>query len=110
MRLVLIDHLVPSRRALLLGAVAGALLLGAGNPAMAEEVVNVYSSRHYDTDEALYENFTKQTGIKINRLEAKEDELLQRMKAEGDKSPADVLITVDAGACGAPSRWTCCSR
>lgn len=97
MRLALINHLVPSRRALLLGAMTGALLLGTGGPAMAEEVVNIYSSRHYDTDEALYESFTKQTGIKINRLEAKEDELLQRMKAEGDKSPADVLITVDAG-------------
>ncbi|WP_341705348.1 Fe(3+) ABC transporter substrate-binding protein [Ferrovibrio sp.] len=65
--------------------------------AAAEEVVNLYSSRHYDTDEALYETFTKQTGIRINRLEATEDQLLQRMKAEGDKSPADVLITVDAG-------------
>ena len=62
-----------------------------------DNVLNLYSARHYQTDEALYSNFTKQTGIKINRLEAKEDQLLQRMKAEGDKSPADVLITVDAG-------------
>lgn len=86
------------RRAALLGALAGAVLLAVpGLAAAQDKVVNLYSSRHYDTDEALYENFTKATGIKINRLEAGEDQLLQRMKAEGDKSPADVLITVDAG-------------
>lgn len=65
--------------------------------ARAETVLNLYSSRHYDTDEALYENFTRATGIRINRLEAREDELLQRMKAEGARSPADILVTVDAG-------------
>jgi iron(III) transport system substrate-binding protein len=59
--------------------------------------VNLYSSRHYNTDEKLYENFTKATGIKINRIEADADPLIQRMKAEGDKSPADVFISVDAG-------------
>jgi iron(III) transport system substrate-binding protein len=86
------------RRTALLGALAGAVLLAVpGLAAAQDKVVNLYSSRHYDTDEALYENFTKATGIKINRLEAGEDQLLQRMKAEGDKSPADVLITVDAG-------------
>lgn len=85
-------------RRLLLGTLAAASLFGLPHFAMAQDkVVNLYSSRHYDTDEALYENFTRQTGIKINRLEAGEDQLLQRMKAEGDKSPADVLITVDAG-------------
>ena len=62
-----------------------------------EKVLNLYSSRHYQTDEALYENFTKKTGIRINRIEANEDALLERIKNEGDKSPADVLITVDAG-------------
>ena len=67
-------------------------------PALAQEkVLNLYSSRHYQTDEALYENFTKKTGIKINRIEAAEDPLLERMKNEGERSPADVLITVDAG-------------
>jgi len=85
-----------SWRALMLGVAAAGLLVGSG-PAVAEEVVNLYSSRHYDTDEALYDTFTNQTGIRINRLEASEDQLLQRLKAEGDKSPADVLITVDAG-------------
>lgn len=62
-----------------------------------EKVLNLYSSRHYNTDEALYANFTKQTGIKINRIEAGEDPLIERIRNEGDKSPADVLITVDAG-------------
>jgi iron(III) transport system substrate-binding protein len=67
-------------------------------PAAAQEkVLNLYTSRHYQTDEALYSNFTKLTGIKVNRVEAGEDPLIERMKQEGDKSPADVLITVDAG-------------
>jgi iron(III) transport system substrate-binding protein len=62
-----------------------------------ERVVNVYSSRHYQTDEALYAGFTKKTGIKVNRIEAGEDALLERIRNEGARSPADVLITVDAG-------------
>ena len=62
-----------------------------------QPVVNLYSSRHYQTDEALYANFEKATGIKVNRIEAPEDPLIERMKSEGDKSPADVLITVDMG-------------
>jgi iron(III) transport system substrate-binding protein len=61
-----------------------------------EKVLNLYSARHYQTDEALYANFTKQTGIKINRIEAGENELLERIKNEGANSPADVFITVDA--------------
>jgi iron(III) transport system substrate-binding protein len=61
-----------------------------------ERTLNLYSARHYQTDEALYANFTKQTGIKINRIEAKEDELLERIRNEGAQSPADVFITVDA--------------
>ena len=62
-----------------------------------EQVVNIYSSRHYQTDEALYSGFTKLTGIKINRIEAGEDALIERVRNEGARSPADVLITVDAG-------------
>ncbi|MEN3373708.1 Fe(3+) ABC transporter substrate-binding protein [Dechloromonas sp. ZS-1] len=58
--------------------------------------LNLYSARHYQTDEALYANFTKQTGIKINRIEGKEEELLERIKNEGANSPADVFLTVDA--------------
>ncbi|MCE2721935.1 MAG: Fe(3+) ABC transporter substrate-binding protein [Burkholderiales bacterium] len=61
------------------------------------KVLNLYSSRHYQTDEALYTNFEKKTGIKINRIEGPEDPLLERMKSEGTRSPADVLITVDMG-------------
>jgi iron(III) transport system substrate-binding protein len=61
-----------------------------------EKVLNLYSARHYQTDEALYANFTKQTGIKVNRIEAKEDELLERIRNEGAQSPADIFITVDA--------------
>lgn len=67
------------------------------SPAHAQDnVLNLYSARHYQTDEALYSNFTRQTGIKINRIEAKEDELLERIRNEGAHSPADVFITVDA--------------
>ena len=61
-----------------------------------EKQLNLYSARHYQTDEALYANFTRQTGIQINRIEAKEDELLERIRNEGAKSPADVFLTVDA--------------
>jgi len=66
-------------------------------PALAQDkVLNLYSARHYQTDEALYANFTKATGIRINRLDGKEDELVERIRNEGTASPADVLITVDA--------------
>lgn len=61
-----------------------------------EKVLNLYSARHYQTDEALYDGFTKQTGIVIKRIEGKEDELLERIRNEGAYSPADVLLTVDA--------------
>jgi len=60
-------------------------------------VVNIYTSRHYDTDLALYDDFTAQTGIKVNRIEAGADELIARIRSEGEFSPADLLITVDAG-------------
>jgi len=67
-------------------------------PALAQDkVLNLYSSRHYQTDDALYANFTKQTGIKMNRIEAGEDPLIERLKNEGTASPGDVLVTVDAG-------------
>ena len=80
-----------------LGAVVSALsALVAVLPAQAQDTLNIYSARHYQTDEALYNDFTQQTGIKINRLDGKEDELLERIKNEGASSPADVLITVDA--------------
>ncbi len=62
-----------------------------------DKVLNLYSSRHYETDEALYTHFTQKTGIKINRIEGGEDALIERVRNEGDRSPADILITVDAG-------------
>ncbi len=61
-----------------------------------DKVLNLYSARHYQTDEALYANFTQQTGIRINRIEGKEEELMERIRNEGANSPADVFITVDA--------------
>lgn len=61
----------------------------------AEGELNLYSSRHYDTDERLYSDFTGATGITINRIEGKADELIARMEAEGDNSPVDVFLTVD---------------
>jgi len=59
--------------------------------------LNLYSARHYNTDEALYGNFADLTGIKINRIDAEPDPLVERLRAEGDKSPCDVFITTDAG-------------
>lgn len=76
-------------------AFLGLALAGAAHPQ--EGVLNLYSSRHYQTDEALYAGFTKHTGIRINRIEAGEDALIARIRSEGERSPADVLITVDAG-------------
>ncbi|MCK2127488.1 Fe(3+) ABC transporter substrate-binding protein [Thauera aromatica] len=78
-------------------AVLASLLSAIGFTSVATAAeLNIYSARHYQTDEQLYGNFTKQTGIKINRIEAKEDELLERVRTEGANSPADVFITVDA--------------
>ncbi len=74
-----------------------ALLAVSAGSALAAEELNLYSARHYKTDEALYRNFTEQTGIKINRIEGKGDALLARIQSEGANSPADVLLTVDVG-------------
>lgn len=63
--------------------------------AIAEGELNLYSSRHYDTDERLYSEFTETTGITINRIEGNADELIARMEAEGSNSPVDVFLTVD---------------
>ena len=79
-----------------LGAVAAFATFGP-LPALAQEaVLNLYSARHYQTDEALYANFTKATGIRINRVEADDAGILTRLKAEGTSSPADVILLVDA--------------
>ena len=67
-------------------------------PLQAQEAkeLNLYSARHYQTDEALYSDFTKKTGIKINRIEADDNALAERLKSEGANSPADVILMVDA--------------
>ena len=59
--------------------------------------VNLYSSRHYDTDEQLYQEFTDETGIEVNVIEGDADELIERIKSEGANTPADVFMTVDIG-------------
>ncbi|WP_027245041.1 Fe(3+) ABC transporter substrate-binding protein [Leisingera daeponensis] len=74
---------------------AGALTAAIATTAAAEGELNIYSSRHYDTDEQLYSEFEEATGITINRIEGNADELIARMTAEGENSPADILITVD---------------
>ncbi|MBX9611888.1 MAG: extracellular solute-binding protein [Burkholderiales bacterium] len=72
-----------------------ALLALAGAASAQEQVLNLYSARHYATDEALYNNFTQATGIKINRVDADDAGILARLKAEGTASPADVILLVD---------------
>ena len=61
-----------------------------------DQVINLYSARHYPTDEALYSDFTKATGIKINRVDSDDAGIIARLKAEGSASPADVILLVDA--------------
>ncbi|QLF68179.1 extracellular solute-binding protein [Peteryoungia desertarenae] len=78
-----------------LSLAAATALMGTMAPAAAEGELNLYSSRHYDTDERLYTDFEQATGIKINRIEGNADELISRMEAEGANSPADVFMTVD---------------
>lgn len=84
-----------SLRTVTLAPIALAALMAL--PAVAQEkVLNLYSARHYQTDEALYNNFTKATGIRINRIEAGDEALLERLQNEGANSPADVVLLVDA--------------
>lgn len=61
-----------------------------------QQVLNLYSARHYQTDEALYEDFTKSTGIRINRIDGDDAGIYSRLKSEGAASPADVVLLVDA--------------
>jgi iron(III) transport system substrate-binding protein len=74
---------------------ASALVLG-GAASAQQPVLNLYSARHYQTDEALYDDFTKATGIKINRVDADDAGILARLRSEGANSPADVILLVDA--------------
>jgi len=79
------------------GAAFGAGLLFLPSARAQNGVLNIYSARHYNTDEALYGNFADLSGIKINRIDAEPDPLVERLKAEGDKSPCDIFLTTDAG-------------
>jgi iron(III) transport system substrate-binding protein len=107
-----------SIRARLLAGIALAATAATSVPAFAEGELNLYSSRHYDTDERLYSDFEELTGITINRIEGNADELIARMEAEGANSPADVFLTVDTvrlarakptSACSSRSKATCSS-
>lgn len=74
------------------------IILSACTPNKQEiQEVNLYSQRHYAVDELQYKNFTEKTGIKVNVVKANADQLIERLKNEGDDSPADLFITVDAG-------------
>ena len=75
---------------------AASVLTAAGTAMAADQVINLYSARHYSTDEELYNGFTKATGIKINRVDADDAGIIARLKAEGQSSPADVILLVDA--------------
>lgn len=82
------------------GAAMAAVALGRTAPTRAQQpakVLNLYSSRHYDTDDALYQSFTEKTGVTVKLVEAEADQLIERILSEGANSPADVLMTVDAG-------------
>jgi iron(III) transport system substrate-binding protein len=84
------------RRCTALAALASLTALAAPLASAQDAVLNLYSARHYQTDEALYANFTKATGIKINRVDADDAGILARLQSEGSASPADVILLVDA--------------
>ena len=73
------------------------VLLSCGETPKESNEINLYSQRHYKVDENQYEAFENETGIKINVVKANADELIERLKNEGENSPADLFITVDAG-------------
>ncbi|MCG8445009.1 MAG: Fe(3+) ABC transporter substrate-binding protein [Hyphomicrobiales bacterium] len=90
---------VTRQRVLMAALLGGAIAATAAfmGTAQAEGELNLYSSRHYDTDERLYSDFEEATGITINRIEDSANVLIERIRSEGANSPADVLLTVDAG-------------
>jgi iron(III) transport system substrate-binding protein len=88
-----------SRRTFI-GAASAAVAVGVGGIGRAQsggQVVNLYSARHYDADSEIYQAFADETGIRVNLIEAEADPLIERINSEGVNSPADVLVTVDAG-------------
>jgi iron(III) transport system substrate-binding protein len=85
------------RRSVLSSGIAALIAVSSFHPAWAQDKqLNIYSARHYQTDEVMYETFTKTTGIKINRVDADDAGIVARLKAEGAASPADVVLLVDA--------------
>ena len=85
------------RSLLTLAVLAGTLMsINAAQAQSSDKVLNIYSARHYSTDETLYSTFTKTTGIKINRVDSDDTGILTRLKAEGAASPADLILLVDA--------------
>ncbi|MEM9542508.1 MAG: Fe(3+) ABC transporter substrate-binding protein [Cyanobacteria bacterium P01_E01_bin.42] len=91
-----------NRRVFLFGGTAITAItlgqLGKSQPSLAQSRrMNLYSSRHYDTDQSLYDTFQSDSGARVNMIEAGAGELMERIKSEGRNSPADVLLTVDAG-------------
>ncbi|MCH7397449.1 Fe(3+) ABC transporter substrate-binding protein [Belliella sp. DSM 107340] len=78
-------------------AIIAASLYSCGGTTESNNEVNVYTHRHYEADQKLFDMFTEKTGIKVNVVSASADELIQKLELEGANSPADVLITVDAG-------------
>jgi len=85
-----------SQMAVVLGSLVLCSMTQWAQAQTAAPFINIYSARHYPTDEALYSDFTKATGIKINRVDADDAGILARLKAEGSASPADVILLVDA--------------
>jgi len=86
-----------SFRQLSIALAAVATTLGLQGQALAQDkVLNLYSARHYQTDEVMYDTFTKTTGIRINRVDADDAGIVARLRAEGAASPADVILLVDA--------------
>jgi iron(III) transport system substrate-binding protein len=92
-----------TRRTFIAGATAATAVLGNALRGSAQttgdrnKVVNLYSARHYDSDNEIYQSFADATGIRVNLIEAEADPLIERIRSEGANSPADVLVTVDAG-------------
>jgi iron(III) transport system substrate-binding protein len=85
------------KRLISLGLVVAMMITIIGCGAKDKKVVNIYTDRHYDTDQALYDKFTKETGIAVNVVKAGSDELLERLSTEGEDTEADLLITSDVG-------------
>ena len=94
------SSLRPSLHRFVLLAALGSLALVSACGRQADEgesVINIYSARHYQSDDALYQAFTDSTGIGIQRIEGTDDALIERILQEGEATPADILFTVDAG-------------